>query len=53
MQRFWYKRLLINSGEAGTLIKSAAENDAEAAKDTDFRWRKLQGLMTQLRKVAF
>jgi len=46
MQRFWYKQLLINSGEAKQLIGGMDENGSDA------RWRKLQGLLMQLRKCC-
>lgn len=45
-----YKRLLLNSGQAGSLIGKAAA--VEGQQDQDFAWKKLQGLLMQLRKVC-
>ncbi len=52
MQRFWYKRLLIKSGEAVALTKGDGEGQGEAQKASDHRWKKLQNLLMQLRKVC-
>ncbi len=52
MQKFWYKRLLLHSGEAGSLIQQGEHGGGSEGKESDQRWKKLQGLMMQLRKVG-
>jgi hypothetical protein len=49
MQRFWYKRLLLQSGAAASL---AGAKSMVAGQQEDVRWKKLTGLLMQLRKAC-
>jgi SWI/SNF-related matrix-associated actin-dependent regulator of chromatin subfamily A member 5 len=49
MQKFWYKRLLLQSGAAATLMGAKS---MVAGQQEDVRWKKLTGLLMQLRKAC-
>eukprot|EP00899_Mesostigma_viride_P019188 jgi/Mesvir1/27270/Mv07105-RA.2 len=50
MQKFWYKRILMGSGETASLLGNASLPSGVAAQDN--RWRKLCMMFMQLRKVC-